>query len=124
MGWHESLPKNCPPPEAEPPHGRTFYRLCANKPARSEDFWSQAKSNPARSFAGVSMCILRAISIWDSKKACIEQRKFPAQRNKALGEIVLNKNDGLILKTYGPNHYSWWRSNSFDPAMATILDKS
>lgn len=115
MNWHEELPANCPPNDGELPNGRIFYRLCKGNPAESEDFFSQKKENPTRKFAGVSECILRSVSIWNNKNKCLDLKKFKTQKEKVLGTFTLNNDDGLICKTFGQNHYSWWRSDMFDP---------
>ena len=123
MDWHEELPNNCPPKDAFEPKGRVFFRLCKSNPADTSDFYSQKKEHSERTFAGVSECILRAISLWDDQHKCLKQKKYPTQKNKVLGKIVLNKNDGRIKNTFKPNHYSWWRSNTFDPVFVVIIDQ-
>lgn len=123
MNWHEEIPDNCPPIEAIEPDGHEFYRLCKENPAKNSDFYSQKKENSTRTFAGVSECVLRAVSLWDDEKKCLKQKKYPTQKNKVLGKIELNKVDGVVKNTFKPNHYSWWRSDSFDPALAVIIDQ-
>lgn len=123
MNWYEELPDNCPPSDAFEPEGQEFFRLCVGDPAISSDFHSQKKENPSRTFAGVSDCILSSVSLWDDKNKCLKQKKYPTQKNKVLGKIELQKEDGLIKNTFKPNHYSWWRSGSFDPELALIIDQ-
>jgi len=123
MNWYEELPDNCPPNDAFEPDGKEFFRLCIENPATSSDFYSQKKENANRTFAGISECILRAVSLWDDENKCLKQKKYPTQKNKVLGKIELNKGDGLIKNTFKANHYSWWRSDNFDPALAIITDQ-
>lgn len=123
MNWYEELPDQCPPSDAFEPEGKKFFRLCVGDPAVSSDFFSQKRENPSRTFAGVSDCILSSVSLWDDKNKCLKQKKYPTQKNKVLGEIELQKEDGLIKKTFSSNHYSWWRSSSFDPEIALIVDQ-
>jgi hypothetical protein len=122
MNWHEEIPDNCPPNDSELPEGRTFYRLCKNIPADNSDFCSQLHDSPSRKFSGISTCILRSVSIWDDKEKCIQLKKLKTQRNKVLGAIVLNDEDGLVKNTFKPNHYSCWRSDRFNPSSATIIE--
>lgn len=122
MNWHEDLPQNCPPSDAESPDGRTFYRLCKTNPADTADFISKHQENPNNTFAGVSTCILRAVSIWNDKNKCAEQRKFKTQRDKLVGEIILSEHDGLVKQTFQPSHYSWWRSDHFNPNITVIVE--
>lgn len=123
MNWYEELPEDCPPNDAIEPNGQEFFRLCVEDPANDSDFYSQKKENPTRTFAGVSDCILSSVSLWDDRTKCLKQKKYPTQKNKVLGKIQLNKEDGLIKNTFKANHYSWWRSHSFDPALAVIVDQ-
>lgn len=123
MNWYEKLPNDCPPLDAFEPEGKELFRLCQSNPADTSDFYSQQNENPDRTFAGISVCVLRAVSLWDDHHKCLKQRKYPTQRNKVLGRIQLNKGDGRIKNTFKPNHYSWWRSGTFDPSLAIIIDR-
>ena len=123
MNYFEELPDNCPPSDAFESDGYEFFRLCVGDPAISSDFFSQKKENPSRTFAGVSDCILSSVSLWDDKNKCLNQKKYPIQKNKILGKIELQKEDGLIKNTFKPNHYSWWRSDNFDPALVFIVNQ-
>jgi hypothetical protein len=123
MIWYEELPDNCPPIDSVEPDGREFFRLCKSNPAVDSDFHSQRKDNSDRKFAGVPECILCAVSIWDDENKCLDQRKYPAHKNKVLGKIILRQNDGLIKNTFKPNHYSWWRSAGFNASLAVIADQ-
>ena|SRR5690554_819974 len=122
MSWYEELPNNCPPNDAVSPNDQEFFRLCVENPAQDSDFYSQKKENPTRNFAGIPDCVLRSVSLWNDRNKCLKQKKFPTQKNKVLGKIKLNEEDGLIKNTFKENHYSWWRSDSFDPALAVIID--
>lgn len=115
MNWFEDLPEKCPPADAKSPENATFYRLCSSIPASSVDFMSKKLEEPKRNFAGVPNCILFSVSIWAKKEDCIEQTKFPTQKNKKVGKIILIQEDGLIQKTFSKSHYSWWRTNKFTP---------
>lgn len=122
MSWYEKLPSHCPPTDAEQPHGKTFYRLCKEDPVSTSDFCSQRYLNPYKKFAGISECTLRSVSLWDTKEKCLEQRKFPTHKNKKIGQLILNDEDGLVLNTFKPNHYSWWRAESFNPTQTLIIE--
>nr|WP_321222921.1 hypothetical protein [uncultured Psychroserpens sp.] len=121
MNWHEDLPEFCPPDDVFDPNGDEYYRLCKDNPAVSSDFCSQKSENSTRKFAGISECILSSVSIWNDKNKCLAQKKYPTQKNKRLGKIILNPNDGKIKNTFKPNHFSWWRSESFDFNSAIVI---
>ncbi|WP_052181118.1 hypothetical protein [Alistipes sp. ZOR0009] len=115
--WFEELPEYCPPKEANVPQGMTVYRFSSSEVPSDNDFISQRLLNPDRVFNGVSECIARSLSVYDDLEACNNILKLPSHRKrfKSILEVNLNDNDGLVMKTFkDPNHYSWWRSNSFN----------
>jgi len=115
--WFEELPKQCPPEEAFIPQGMTVYRFSSSEVPNNNDFISQRLLNHDRVFNGVSECIARSLSVYDNLTACNNISKLPRHRKrfKYILEVYLRDSDGLIMKTFkNPNHYSWWRSNSFN----------
>lgn len=121
MSWFEVLPENCPPEDASVPQGEVFYRLCESNPPACSDFHSHGSISPNRTFGGKPKCILGAVSVWEDIEKCRKITKLPRHRNKVIAEIELNEEDGEVKKTFGPKHYSWWRSNTFDPETALIV---
>lgn len=123
--WFEELPEQCPPPEAFNPDGKTLYRFLKNEEPIEEDLNSQRTMAPDKIFVGVDECIARSVSVLDNLEKCHNLRKLPRHKKKgwkAILELRLTESDGLILKTFSdPNHYSWWRSNSFNFATARVI---
>ncbi len=119
MDWYEELIENCPPLDAKTPIGEKYYRISKNEVATNEDFISLRRLKPQRK-VNCCECIARSISVLNGLAEAKNHMKLP--RNRKLGknifEITLNESDGLTKKTYGPGHYSWWRSNSFNFASA------
>ena len=115
--WFEELPEYCPPKESFVPKGMTVYRFSSSEIPSNNDFISQRLLNPDKIFSGVSECIARSLSVYDDLDACNNIYKLPRHRKrfKSILVVNLNESDGLIMKTFkDPNHYSWWRSNSFN----------
>jgi hypothetical protein len=115
--WFEELPEQCPPNKAFIPQGMTVYRFSSSEVPNNNDFISQRLLNPERFFNGVSECFARALSVYDNLEACNNIYKLPRhkKRFKSILEVNLCDGDGLIMKSFNdPNHYSWWRSNSFN----------
>ncbi|MDD3310213.1 MAG: hypothetical protein PHS04_11570 [Tissierellia bacterium] len=115
--WFEELPEYCPPKEAIVPQGMTVYRCSSSEVPDNKDFISQRLLNPDRVFNGVSECVARSLSVYDDLEACKNIFKLPSHRKrfKSIFVVNLSDTDGLIMKTFkDPNHYSWWRSNSFN----------
>lgn len=121
MNWSETLPEQCPPDNAFSPDGLVFYRLCETSPPTNEDFKSQRALCPTCEYKNVSECIARSLSVWDNIDKCLNLLKLPRHKGKSAMKLELTNNDGLVLQTFKPNHYSWWKTQSFDIASATIL---
>lgn len=122
--WFEELPEYCPPKDAFVPQGMTVFRFSSSEVPSNNDFISQRFLNPDRVFNGVSECIARSLSVYDDLEACNNIYKLPRHRKRFKSILVVNLNDrdGLIMKTFkDPNHYSWWRSNSFNFETANIV---
>lgn len=115
--WFEELPESCPPKEAFIPNEMTVYRLSTDETPSNTDFLSFRSLNPERIIKGVDECTVRSLSVFDDLDACRNHLKLPMPKKKFKNilEINLSNNDGLIMKTFkDPNHYSWWRSKSFN----------
>jgi len=117
--WSEILPDQCPPDNSFEPDGLVFYRLCASPPPTEEDFKSQRANCPTCNFNNVSECITHSLSVWDDIDKCLNLLKLPRHKGKAAMKLELSSNDGLVLQTFKPNHYSWWRTKSFDISLVT-----
>lgn len=124
MNWFEELPPNCPPIDAISVNDKIFYRLCNNTPIVTDDFISLRHEYPERKFANIAECLLRSITLWTTKNSCLDIKKFPVHKNKILGQITLIETDGVIKNTFGNTHYSWWRSNSFNPELTLVIEEN
>lgn len=114
LEWAENLPEGCPPSGASPPSNKTYFRLVDEIPPSNGDFCSQRILYPAQVFR-VSECIARALSLFSSEKEAVKMRKFPRLKHKKLVAITLPPESGYILQTSRKNHFSWWRTKSFNP---------
>ncbi len=122
--WFEELPKECPPKEALTPTGITVYRLSLSEIPSSQDFLSHRFIYPKKYFHGVSECVARSVSVYNCVEACKNLFKLPRhkKKRKLILKVTLKDSDGLIMKTFAdPNHYSWWRSKSFNYETANIV---
>ena len=120
--WFEELPERCPPEDAQVCNG-IFYRIANGNPATSEDFFSQRKMQPDKVFKGESIheCIVKSISLFSDKKEIEKRMKLPKFKKAVIAEVKLEPKDGMIKKTFGLAHYSWWRTNEFDVSQAKVL---
>lgn len=122
MNWFEILPDQCPPNDAEHCSG-TYYRIANGNPAISDDFFSQRKLQPNKIFVGngITECITRSISLFSNKSEIEKKLKLPKFRHANIAEVCLYPKDGMIKKTFGNAHFSWWRTNEFDVSQAKII---
>ncbi len=120
--WFEELPESCPPEDAVICEG-TFYRIAAGDPVKSLDFFSQRRLNPDKIFVGVGIdeCIVRSVSLFNDLDETQKRLRLPKFRNSTIVEIVLSEEDGMIKKTFGVAHYSWWRSHCFNVNKAKVI---
>ena len=118
--WSEELPDLCPPKEAFNPDGKVFYRLIESSMPNESDFESQRAMCPDCTF-NVSECIARSLSIWDDIDKCLNILKLPRHRGKAAIAILFTPSDGVIQQTFKSNHYSWWKTQSFNIASVKAI---
>ena len=121
MNWFEQLPEQCPPKDATPSQG-AFYRIVSGIPTGTEDYFSQRHLQPNKIFVGegIDECIVRSISLFNNRNAAARRLLLPKFRNQKNAVIHLESKDGVIKKTFGPSHYSWWRSKEFDYSKAEL----
>ncbi|MCD7849178.1 MAG: hypothetical protein LUH63_05240 [Parabacteroides sp.] len=122
MEWFEILPEQCPPTDAQCCDG-FYYRIANGNPAESADFFSQRQLNPDKIFIGkgIDECIVRAISLFSEKTEAEKRLKLPKFKKAHLALVQLRTKDGVIKKTFGPAHYSWWRTKEFDVSQAKVI---
>ncbi|OAV72502.1 hypothetical protein Barb6_01067 [Bacteroidales bacterium Barb6] len=121
MEWFEALPEQCPPENAFEPNNELFYRIVRSENIEFSDFISQREADNTKVFTGISECTARTLSVFNNLDATKKLLKLPKFRNKKIAEIILSKEDGLLLKTFtNPYHYSWWRAKSYDISRAKL----
>ena len=115
--WFEALPEQCPPTDAAQCKGYYY------NPATTEDFFSQRKLQPDKVFKGfgIDECIARAISLFSTKEEAERRLKLPKFKNASIVIVKLEPKDGMIKKTFGIAHYSWWRTKDFNVSQAKTV---
>ena len=121
--WFEVLPEQCPPEDAKECNG-IYYRIANGNPATSADFFSQKRLQPDKIFTGegIDDCIVKSISLFSDRKEIEKRLKLPKFRKGVIAEVKLEPKDGMIKKTFGNAHYSWWRTNEFEVSQAKVLE--
>ena len=105
--WAEDLPEECPPEHATNPNGETYYRMVETVPPTITDFRSSRVMYPDKSFK-VDECRARSCSLFSDLDACMQKLKLPTQKGKKIVMITLDPTSGVLAKTGGKNHFSWW----------------
>ena len=120
--WFEALPEQCPPTDAAQCKGY-YYRIANGNPATTEDSFSQRKLQPDKVFKGfgIDECIARAISLFSTKEEAERRLKLPKFKNASIVIVKLEPKDGMIKKTFGIAHYSWWRTKDFNVSQAKTV---
>jgi hypothetical protein len=120
--WANILPDNCPPENILVPEDEEFYRLLINEDAITDEDWkSQKELHPNNPYEGEHFVNAHGLSIL--KEVDKKTFKLPRyKRFKGLAKITLNPTDGVLKKTYGDKHYTWWRTTSFDENSAEIIN--
>lgn len=123
--WANTLPENCPPEDILVPENEDFYRLILNKDKIVADDWKPyVELYPEKKFVGKAFINANGLSI--SKNSDFnELTKLPNMKNqfKGLAKVTLNPTDGVLKKTGSDdNHFTWWRTTSFDENSAEIVN--
>lgn len=121
--WVNTFPENCPPEDILVPEDEEFYRLLINEDVVVEEDWkSQKELHPESTYSEENFINAHGLSIL--KEANHNLFKLPKYKKfKGLAKIVLNPSDGVLKKTYGDKHYTWWRTTSFDENSVAIIGK-
>lgn len=121
--WVNTFPENCPPEDILVPEDEEFYRLLINEDVVVEEDWkSQKELHPESTYSGENFINAHGLSIL--KEVNHNLFKLPKYKKfKGLAKIVLNPSDGVLKKTYGDKHYTWWRTTSFDENSVAIMGK-
>lgn len=70
---------------------------------------------------GIDECIIKSISLFSDRKEIEKRMKLPKFRKAVIAEVSLKPKDGVLKKTFGVAHYSWWRTNDFDVSQAKVI---
>ncbi len=115
LTWIEILPDQCPPKDALHPCGATFYRLTDSFPPNETDFLPTVIRFP-RDKCPVDPCIEKSVSIWDDLQCMMNRAgKIGTLKTKKPVSFILSNESGVVKKTFGKGHCSWWRYADFTP---------
>lgn len=118
--WREELPENCPPEDALEDND-SYYRLVVTNPPTEEDFNSHRLRYPNKVFKDKDECEVRSISLFKTVAACESIKKFRIHKEKLVAKLDITGDSGLIKKTGGEEHYSFWPKHDFDIISACIV---
>ena len=119
--WIPEMPDGVPPENIDIPEGHKFYRLTIGDTIAPSDILSYHELYPDRDW-GEQTINSYGLSIIDDLNKVGKLKKIPSLRAcKGISSIVLNPKDGVVLQTGKNNHYTWWRTSSFDISVAETV---
>lgn len=127
-----TIPKDCPPPQAQPPSGR--YYFLARKSAACGDTlgrpdWILPKDKPKGELAGrPDVCAAWAYSLFvDSGTLLRARSREPWVRKKCIAVIELSEADGVVLESsssLGEGHHDWWPADYDADLGGTVVEEA
>ncbi len=112
--WADDLPEGAPPETVLVPDNDVFYRITKENRLTNEDLISYLQQWPHK-YEGESKIFASGVSVFDDLNAAKRKMKLPALRDhKGIAKLTLYPVDGVVKKSFGKYHYTWWRTQSFD----------
>lgn len=122
--WADPLPENCPPEDILIPEEEEFHRLLFNEDKIVEDDWKPyTQLHPDQSYIGEKLILANGLSLIKDVNFSRLKKLSNMKRFKGIALIKLNPTDGVLKKTGGKDHYTWWRTTLFDTDKAEIIKK-
>lgn len=123
--WANDLPKGCPPEKILIPSNQEMYRLTLEADKVTEaDFIPYLEQFKEKKYSAPQKIMAAGLSVLSSYGP-MQIKKIPSLKKfKGVAKILLNPQDGVLAKTGGENHYTWWRTTNFDINSAEILNKN
>lgn len=120
----DNLSVTCPHEDAFVPKGEKVYfrKIKANHPIE-ESFVAPPFKEGLIDRADA--CIQKSLSVFDDLDALINaviKIQAGKKKSKQIAVLKLTENDGLVKQTFGKNHHSWWRSQSFDISSINVQE--
>ncbi len=110
------LPVDCPPADASPASGE-FFRIVKAHPIKRDMDSHFEKNQP---FSDDDLCEFCGISLFDSydiMRSLLIARSKGLAKNLAknrIASIKIASIHGVVKKTRGPNHWTWWPYSGLD----------
>ena len=122
--WANELPEGCPPENILIPSDQEMYRLTLEADKVTEaDFIPYLEKYKERKYSAPLKIMAAGLSLFSSYDPALTQKIPTLKKFKGVAKLLLNPQDGVLAKTGGENHYTWWRSTSFDINSAEIIKK-
>jgi hypothetical protein len=112
--WPADFPASCPPRDAAASDD-AFYRLVDSDPVTERDFWSLKQRVDAGlqrmppNAEGVDECILVGTSVYEDQETITRIRGSVGPLKKKLIAVGSLDNSGVVKRTRGDGHHTWWR---------------
>ena len=121
--WAVKLPDDCPPQDILVPENEKMYRLTINHDKVTEnDFKSYLEMFHDKKYNGNLKIMAAGLSLISTDEP--RNITFPMMKKfNGIAELTLNPEDGVLQQTgRNPEHYTWWRTKTFDINKAKIIN--
>lgn len=120
--WANNLPEDCPPDIILVPDNQEMYRLTISADqVTEEDFKPYLELYPDKQYSGINKVLASGLSVLASCEPKTLNKLPIRKKLKGVAKLTLNPDDGVLAKSGGDNHYTWWRTKSFDINSAEIV---
>lgn len=122
--WADVLPDNCPPEDVCIANEDVFYRFTLNEDSIvAADWQNHLTLFPDKLFSEQEQIVASGLSMMDELDAARKKMKLPGmKRFRAIAQISLVPEDGVILQTgCRIHHFTWWRTTMCNLTKARLI---
>lgn len=116
----------CPHPDAFEPDGQKMYYRVLRSSAVTSDCFLPTPMKPDKPIPKeCDACVQKSVSIYDNLPGMLNgyfRTQAGKGKKKHIGVMTLQAHDGMLKRTFGPGHHSWWRAQGFDTTTVTIQE--
>lgn len=87
------------------------------------DFVPYLEQYKDKKYSAPQKIMAAGLSIFSSYDPSLTQKIPSLRKFKGVAKLQLNPQDGVLAKTGGENHYTWWRTTSFDINTVEMIEK-
>lgn len=114
--WPKFYPPECPPESARHRNLLVFHLVKSEDFSHDEDFVPLALRHPNDPRVGKLRCQCCGLSVFTEREDVeAVRRRLPPLRSTLVAKGELKPGHGVVLRTGGRSHHTWWVPVSVDP---------